>query len=312
MKIKIVAAAFLLGFSIGFICILSFTESQVDSNVYKSLHGLVIEKSDTDLSKYRKIRILCYIGTSVKFFLLRDIHIRETWGRFCDKLIFAANTTDVRLGAIGFNVTHDGHDGTWEKIRPLMFYVHDNFIDEYDWFYKCDDDTFPIVENMRYMLSAYSPNDPLYFGLQIYDGHMHGGPGYVYSNKALRLFVKNFNHCDQKLNVYEDFTLPGCMSLAGVKLVDPLDLIKRHRFFGWPAHVHIQHHSYYNIRLLISNYTISFHHIGAKTLYSMRYLTYHLRAYGNLHRHPPLPRKLRIRHDYSKHDTVNRLEQRLE
>ena len=33
-----------------------------------------------------------------------------------------------------------------------------------DWFIKCDDDTYLIVENLRYFLSNENPTDPVCFG----------------------------------------------------------------------------------------------------------------------------------------------------
>lgn len=68
---------------------------------------------------------------------------------------------------------------------------------------------------MRFMLSAYSPNDPIYFGYKIKkkefkDALFNGGAGYVLSNKALRLFAENILtnrvSCKQK-SALEDWSM---------------------------------------------------------------------------------------------------------
>ncbi|QQP41194.1 Uncharacterized protein FKW44_015482 [Caligus rogercresseyi] len=54
---------------------------------------------------------------------------------------------------------------------------------------KADDDTYVIVENLRYLLQNYSSSDPLHFGCRFKpftkSGYMSGGAGYVLSREAL-------------------------------------------------------------------------------------------------------------------------------
>lgn len=142
-------------------------------------------ESANAVDEVKNIRILCLLNTYPKNHY-KAIHVQQTWGKHCDKLLFASTITDVNLNAIGFNMT-DQHEYVWGKEKLMFQYVYKNFLQQYDWFYKADDDTYAIIENLRYLLSSYSPEDPIAFGHKFNAsmqrwGYLSGGAGRQFTN----------------------------------------------------------------------------------------------------------------------------------
>lgn len=116
---------------------------------------------------FNEVKILCIVTTTPENHIKRAIHVKRTWGKRCNKLIFASTKEDKSLGAIKLNVKAD-RSGLWDKTKEALKYVHDHELEKYDWFMKADDDTYVILENLRYFLYSYSPDFPIAFGCKLH------------------------------------------------------------------------------------------------------------------------------------------------
>lgn len=259
---------------------------------------------------FNEVKILCLILTYEQNHKKKAIHVKNTWGSRCNKLIFVSNVTDTELGSVNLQ-KNDHYDILWGKVKHALAYAYDNFYSDFDWFFKADDDTYALLDNMRFMLSAYSPNDPIYFGNKFKSmkplGFFHGGSGYVMSRNALKKFVTealpNNNICRPDDRGEEDIELGACMHNVGVYPGDSRDQFLRERFNPFTPQTHLfglQHRMYWNFLYYrnpnqeglksCSNSTISFHQVQPALMYLIEYTVFNLQAYGVRHSYEPMPR----------------------
>ncbi|XP_042888173.1 glycoprotein-N-acetylgalactosamine 3-beta-galactosyltransferase 1-like isoform X2 [Penaeus japonicus] len=309
----------ILGSVIG--CVLTFISSGHLQSTLKTLaksetpvHSLRQQQHEvvtTEADRLAKeARILCWILTYPGAHDTKAVHLKNTWGKRCDKLIFMSTKENTSLGAVALNVS-EGFYNLWGKTKEALKYVYNHHLEEYDWFLKADVDTYTIMENLRYMLSSYDPNFPIYFGSRLRkffkEGFLGGGSGYVMSRETLRKFVEkalpNKSSCTDGERGLEDVELAKCLLQIGVLIGDSRDSSGRGRFFPLGAGTHIlgeipqwyKEIAFYKPHVGFngcSDSAIGFHKISPELMYWYEFLLYHVRAYGIRHQQPfpaPLP-----------------------
>jgi hypothetical protein len=161
-------------------------------------------------------RILCIVYTYPKKHRLVRAAF-ETWGHRCDGFLAASTKTIPEYGIV--DLPHKGpeeYNNMWQKVRSMWAYVHDHYIDDFDYFHMGGDDTHTIVENLRNFLwsvgggkdTGGGPN-PLYFGTPTKRENFYvngGGAGYTINRVTLRALVQK--------------ALPKCMAGAHVSAED--------------------------------------------------------------------------------------------
>ncbi|XP_055594162.1 glycoprotein-N-acetylgalactosamine 3-beta-galactosyltransferase 1-like [Uranotaenia lowii] len=262
----------------------------------------------------REVRVLCWIMTNPSNHKKKALHVKRTWGARCNKLIFMSSKEDPLLDSVALPVS-EGRDNLWAKTKEAFKYIYQHHLDDADWFLKADDDTYVVLENLRYMLYPYSASFPIYFGCKfkpfVKQGYMSGGAGYVLSKTAVKRFVEEAipnQNCRQDHNGAEDVEMGKCMEVAKVLAGDSRDSLGRGRFFPFvPEHHLIPNHVdkdfwywkyiYYKTDEGLdccSDNAISFHYVSPNQMYVLDYLVYHLRPYGIVAHSQPLPKKLSL------------------
>ena len=130
------------------------------------------------------------------------VQVLDTWGRRCTYLRFLTTQEDDQLetfvssskeailvqdwiwSSFNFN-NHQAYNQIWGKTKYGFQKAYEEFYDKIDWVMKADDDSYVILENLRFLLSDYNSSDPIWFGCEfkviVKEGYMSGGAGYVLS-----------------------------------------------------------------------------------------------------------------------------------
>jgi glycoprotein-N-acetylgalactosamine 3-beta-galactosyltransferase len=122
----------------------------------------------------------------------------------------------------------------WQKTRSIWVYIHEHYMDDYEFFHLGGDDMYVMVENLKHFLSQVQastpPNTPLYLGQWVSQPGgtymVSGGPGYTLNAAAIKRLVEEaLPECHATREApYEDRLLSTCLGALNVTGSDTRDV----------------------------------------------------------------------------------------
>ncbi|KAK7477607.1 hypothetical protein BaRGS_00031155 [Batillaria attramentaria] len=228
---------------------------------------------------HRQVRVLCWIPSTEKQLNSKVRAVNDTWVKRCDGHVFFVDTQHHNASSDVIELgVKDGRGHLTEKSVAALAYVYEKYGKDYDWFLKGDDDAYVVVENLKFLLSHYNPNTPVYLGhlykWHLREGYMSGGASYVLSREALRLLNVNGirrNKC--RLTGDEDVEIGRCLHDVGVSSHNTLDRFGRETFHPLNPTTHIGADC-------CSQLSISFHKVNPDLMRVVDHLLYRTSVYG--------------------------------
>ena len=177
------------------------------------------------------IRQPLYVGviTAADFLKTRVLNINGTWGHKAPKVEYFASEGQGKQALPVISLP--GVDDTYppqKKVYRMMRYIHDHYINRYNWFMRADDDVYIRVPKLLEFLSKLDPSEDLYIGspgmgkpedldrikLHPNERYCMGGPGVIISRALLIKLVPHLEDCLQNVVVSwnEDLELGRCIS----------------------------------------------------------------------------------------------------
>ncbi|XP_071102190.1 glycoprotein-N-acetylgalactosamine 3-beta-galactosyltransferase 1-B-like [Haliotis cracherodii] len=245
--------------------------------------------------KYRNsgIRLLCWVLTQPCNFANKTRAVKDTWSKRCDITLFFSSVANTEIPTIKLDVPQ-GREHLADKSFAVLKYLFKHYHDKADWFFKADDDTYVIVDNLRHFLGKQNTNGPFYYG-EVFDRkkqgvYNSGGAGYALGKEGLKriaLYSKDVDACHQADS--EDVRVGVCLKTLGIDVGKATDSFGR-PIFNWNKPISIIQGNWPTWAMGITYIqsgvdavcpvAASFHYVGPCAMRIMDFFLYNLTIHG--------------------------------
>ncbi|CAL8087447.1 unnamed protein product [Calicophoron daubneyi] len=165
----------------------------------------------------------------------------------------------------------------------------------FDYYYRADDDTYAVMENLFKVAKMRSPSEAYMTGYRLthepMSNHFSGGGGYLISRPALSVIVDRaldrHPQCPSYDGWKDDLYIAACATAVGVRLYDTVNVNGLSLFYWGNIRTFVKdalHHSKVSGSKTLcrrngsdapADEHISFHYMGPSMQYIMEFLVYY-------------------------------------
>lgn len=159
-------------------------------------------------------RRLLFVGvvTARKYLDTRAAAINSTWGRGLSDIFYFSSPPENGTSSLPIITLPGVNDSVYppqRKVYHMLKYMHDHYIDQYDFFMRSDDDVYVKMDLLHDLLVNVNPAQDIYMGcpgfgrpddrsrikLSEEEHYCMGGPGVIFSRSALRRLAPHLDTC---------------------------------------------------------------------------------------------------------------------
>lgn len=179
--------------------------------------------------------IIVGVMTAQKYLDTRAVAVHRTWARYLPGHVVFFARADARAPPELPVVRLAGVDDTYppqKKSFLMLKYMHDHFLDKFEWFMRADDDVYVRGHLLERFLRSVNGSRPQFIGqagmgnkeefgqlnLDYDENFCMGGPGIVFSRETLKRVVPHVKECLKNLySTHEDVEVGRCVrQYAGI------------------------------------------------------------------------------------------------
>ncbi|KAM4809174.1 chondroitin sulfate synthase 3 [Rhinophrynus dorsalis] len=183
-------------------------------------------------------RNFLYVGvmTAKKYLDTRAVAAYRTWAPYIPgkvEFFSSQGSEEVLLPEPVPVISLPGVDDSYppqKKSFMMIKYMHDKYLDKYEWFMRADDDVYIKGEKLEEFLRSLNSSKPLYLGqtglgnieelgklgLEPGENFCMGGPGMIFSREVLRKMVPHIGECLREMyTTHEDVEVGRCVRRFG-------------------------------------------------------------------------------------------------